>query len=63
MTNSQFGMLGSVVYFGQVLGSALAAGILQCYNPKYILALCLFLNIGFLLVFTFTDIFWVLAAS
>ena len=28
LTNSQYGMLGSVVYFGQVLGSALASGIL-----------------------------------
>lgn len=28
LSNSQYGMLGSVVYFGQVLGSALASGIL-----------------------------------
>lgn len=63
MTNSQYGMLGSVVYFGQVLGSALATGILSFCSPKTVLSSCLFLNIGFLLVFTITDVFWILAAS
>ena len=28
LNNSQYGVLGSVVYFGQVLGSALASGLL-----------------------------------
>jgi predicted MFS family arabinose efflux permease len=63
MSNSQYGVLGSVVYFGQVVGSVLAAGILSFCSPKYVLASCVFLNIGFLLVFTVTDVFWILAAS
>ena len=52
LTRSKFGLLGSVVYLGQTFGSALATGLLQAVNPKYILASCLFLNIGSLILFT-----------
>jgi len=50
--NTRFGFLGSVVYFGQTIGSALATGVLQSCNPKLVLGSCLFLNIGTLIIFT-----------
>lgn len=58
--NTQFGALGSVVYLGQTIGSALATYVLQTFNPKVILGLCLGLNIGTLILFTFTDIYAIL---
>lgn len=60
---SQYGSLGSVVYFGQTIGSAIATGILANLSPKYILMVCLTLNIAALLVFCFTDIFALLVVS
>lgn len=57
LNNVWFGFLGSVVYGGQVLGSALASGLLQKWNPKYALSMCLFLNISTLLIFTQTDVY------
>lgn len=57
LTNTDFGVLGSVVYLGQTIGSAMATGMLQSCNPKYILGTCLFLNIGTLLIFTQTKIY------
>ena len=58
--NAKFGALGSVVYFGQTLGSVLASGVLQKYNPKNVLGLCLFLNIGTLIIFTVSELYAVL---
>ena len=63
LNNTEFGTLGSVVYFGQVLGAALASGLLAQVSPKYLLFFCLVLNVGALLVFTVTDVFWILAVS
>ena len=63
MNNSQYGTLGSVVYFGQVLGAALASGLLAKVSPKILLFLCLLMNVSALLTFTFTDRFWLLAVS
>lgn len=63
LNNSQFGSLGSVVYFGQVLGAAMASGILAKCSPKYILLFCLLFNLGALLAFTVTDQFYILAIS
>ena len=59
--NTWFGFLGSIVYLGQTIGSALATGMLQCCNPKLILSLCLFLNIFTLILFTLTDVYIILA--
>ena len=53
--NSQFGTLGSVVYLGQTIGSAMATVVLSKYNIKLVLSLCLFLNIASLIIFTLTD--------
>ena len=50
--NAQFGFLGSIVYLGQTIGSVLASILLQYFNPKWVLGMCLFLNIGSLMVFT-----------
>ena len=58
--NTRFGFLGSVVYFGQTIGAALATGALQGCNPKMVLGTCLFLNIGTLLLFTQTNFYFVL---
>ena len=63
LNNTEFGTLGSVVYFGQVLGAALASGLLAKAAPKLLLFFCLLLNVGALLVFTVTDVFWILAVS
>lgn len=50
--NTRFGFLGSVVYLGQTIGSAMATGILQSCNPKYVLGPFLGLNIISLIFFT-----------
>lgn len=63
LNNTEFGTLGSVVYFGQVLGAALASGLLAKAAPKFLLFFCLLLNVGALLIFTVTDVFWILAVS
>ena len=60
MNNADFGFLGSIVYVGQTIGSILATRLLQSCNPKFILATCLFLNIGTLILFTLTTNYYVL---
>jgi hypothetical protein len=55
LDNSYFGALGSVVYFGQTIGSVLASPSLMNYNPKIVLCTCLTLNISTLLIFTITN--------
>ena len=52
LDNTQYGYLGSVVYFGQGIGSICAAGLLAKCNSKITLVMCLFLNIFALLTFT-----------
>ena len=61
LDNTWFGFLGSVVYLGQVVGSAIASMVLGKTNPKIFLSICLFLNIATLFIFTFTDIYVILA--
>jgi sugar phosphate permease len=61
LDNTWFGFLGSVVYGGQVIGSAIASGVLQKCNPKTFLSVCLFLNIITLVIFTLTDVYILLA--
>jgi predicted MFS family arabinose efflux permease len=63
MDKGQYGTLGSVVYFGQILGSVGAAGLLAKNNAKYILIWCLILNLGALNLFTMTKTYWVLVLS
>ena len=60
MPNSTFGMLGSMVYVGQVVGSFLAAFFLQTRNTKLVLCLCVILNVIFLLMFTFANQTWLM---
>ena len=52
LNKTEYGSLGSVVYFGQVLGSICAAGLMATLNAKIILTVCLICNILALLVFT-----------
>ena len=54
LDNAMFGTLGSVVYFGQMVGSILSSFIMRQYNPKFILVPGMTLNIGCLVVFTLT---------
>jgi MFS family permease len=54
MANNTFGMLGSFVYLGQVIGSMMATCFLQTRNTKLVLCSCIILNIIFLVTFTFT---------
>lgn len=60
LDNMWFGFLGSVVYLGQVIGSALASGLMNKHNPKIVLSLCLFINMISLIVFCFVDVYVVL---
>lgn len=60
LDNAQFGSLGSVVYFGQTLGAALSSLVLRSCNTKYVLVVCITLNIISLIVFTLTTMFPVL---
>lgn len=55
LDKTQYGSLGSVVYFGQGVGAICAAGVLAKCNSKITLIMCLFLNIFALLAFTYTD--------
>ena len=61
LDNTWFGFLGSAVYGGQVIGSAIASMVLHKCNPKLFLSICLFMNIITLFVFTLTDTYIVLA--
>lgn len=63
LDNSRFGALGSFVYFGQMMGSAMATVVLSYIHPKYVLAACLTLNIGCLLVFTWLEQYYYLLCS
>jgi sugar phosphate permease len=49
---SGIGLLGSLVYLGNALGSVILAPIIQKANPKYIVLLAIFLNILTLVSFT-----------
>ena len=57
LDNSRYGTLGSVVYFGQTIGSALSTYALRKYSPKIILTVCMATNIASLILFTLTDIY------
>lgn len=61
--NTEYGTLGSVVYFGQMLGCIFSAFVLAKANAKLILIVCLLLNVLALLTFTQFNIFGVLIAS
>jgi predicted MFS family arabinose efflux permease len=41
----------------------LASGVLQKFNPKRVLSICLFLNIGTLIIFTITEVYYILLIS
>ena len=60
ISNTIFGSLGSVVYFGQLTGSIFSTWILSTFKPKNVLGWCLALNMGSLVAFTLTQNFLVL---
>jgi len=61
ISTGPFGMLGSMVYLGQTIGSFLATYFLQKMPTKLILSSCLILNTSSLILFTLTDIYWIIA--
>lgn len=63
LNKAEYGSLGSVVYFGQVVGSVSAAGLLAKYSAKCILIWCLALNLFALLSFTWATNYWMLVVS
>lgn len=50
-----FGLLGSIVYAGQAIGSLIASPFLQRFPAQYVLAVCLTLNIASLVVFCLVE--------
>ena len=63
LKKTEYGSLGSVVYFGQGIGSIFAAGMLAKCNAKILLIICLLLNIVALLTFTQVRKYEILVAS
>jgi len=61
ISNGPFGLLGSMVFLGQTIGSFLATYFLQKMPTKLILSSCLILNTSSLILFTLTDIYWIIA--
>jgi len=61
IANGPFGMLGSMVYLGQTIGSFLSTFFLQKFPIKIVLSSCLILNTLSLLFFTLTNKFWAIA--
>lgn len=57
ISNTMFGSLGSVVYFGQLTGSIFSTWILTVFKAKNVLGWCLALNMISLVVFTITNNF------
>lgn len=57
LDNAKYGVLGGVDYAGQVIGSMLASWWIGCCNEKYLLSVCLFLNIAVIFLFTNTNVF------
>jgi predicted MFS family arabinose efflux permease len=60
MSDTYFGMLGSMVFAGQAFGSFIASPVLQKAPPKYVLIICLMINVASLIVFTLTNIIAIL---
>ncbi len=55
MSDTYFGMLGSMVFAGQAFGSFIASPVLQKAPPKYVLIICLMINVASLIIFTLTN--------
>lgn len=58
----RFGLLQTVIYVGQIVGSAFSSGLLTSKVQKWILCLCLSLNCVSLFLFTILNNFILLAA-
>jgi len=62
-SQGEIGLLGSLVYLGNAIGSILLTPIYQRYNPKYVVSFCVLFNIVTLITFTLFKSFWVMALS
>ena len=56
-------MLGSLVYVGLTIGSVASGWVFDKVNPKYVISIALFGNIGSLIMFPLVDQFYLLAIS
>jgi predicted MFS family arabinose efflux permease len=61
INNSRFGLLGSMVYLGQVFGCLIAPYVFDKFHAKPILCGCLSLNIVGLITFTISENYFILA--
>ena len=62
-SNTEYGLLGSIVFFGLVLGSVAATVIFNNYNTKVVLATVMGLNAISQLCFTLTTEYYYLMLS
>lgn len=62
-SNTEYGLLGSIVFFGLVLGSVAATVIFNNYNTKVVLATVMGLNAISQLCFTLTTEYYFLMLS
>ena len=60
---AQTGLLGSLVYAGNAIGSFLAPLVFSKFSPKWIIVGCIFLNAACLLIFPFSTNFYFISAS
>lgn len=62
-SQSDIGLLGSLVYLGNAVGSLALSPLFQRVNPKYVVSFAVLLNIGTLVTFTVYRSFVLMAFS
>lgn len=62
IAEAKFGTLQTVIYAGQIIGSALSSGLLTSKVQKWILSGCLLMNCVSLFLFAMLKEYYVLAA-
>ena len=63
MGQSQIGLLGSLVYAGNAIGSIIMTPIFIQFNPKYVVSFSVLCNIGTLVLFTLYNNFALMAIA
>lgn len=58
ITNTNIGILGSLVYLGLTLGALITAPTFKMFNPKYVMSITLILDAGALVIFPLLSHFW-----
>jgi sugar phosphate permease len=60
---SEIGLLGSLVYMGNAIGSIVMTPVYQHFNPKYVVSFSILLNIVTLISFTVYKSFLLMSFS